>query len=188
MLDLLRRRYRRTTLAVWVATFMGLVLVYGLNTWLPSLMRTAGYNVSTSITMLFVLNAGAVVGMLLAGHVADTRGISRTSLLWFSVGALLLAALSLRIQVAAVLDVVIFVAGVFVFSAQVLVFAYITQHYSAQIRGSALGITSDVGRLGAIAGPLFTGVLVSGGLTYPWGFYFFAAASVLGLLAMVAAP
>ncbi len=188
MADLLRPRYLRATLAVWVATFMGLVLVYGLNTWLPSLMKTAGYNVSTSITLLFVLNAGGVVGMLLAGYVGDTRGISRTVLLWFGLGALLLAALSFRIQVSVLLDVAIFLAGVFIFSAQVLVFAYVAQHYPAQIRGSALGITSGVGRLGAIAGPLFTGVLVSAGVAYPWGFYFFAAAALLGLLAMAAAP
>jgi MFS family permease len=187
-LDLLRPRYLRATLAVWIATFMGLVLVYGLNTWLPSLMRTAGYTVSTSVTLLFVLNAGAVAGMLLAGHVADTRGISRTVLLWFGLGALLLVGLSVRIQVGVLLNLAIFLAGVFVFSAQVLVFAYVTEHYPTQIRGSALGITSGVGRLGAIAGPLFTGVLVSGGFAYPWGFYFFAAASVLGLVAMAAAP
>lgn len=188
VLDLLRPRYLRATLAVWVATFTGLVLVYGLNTWLPSLMKTAGYNVSTSITLLFVLNAGGVVGMLLAGYAGDARGISRTVPVWFGLGAVLLAALSFRIQVSALLDVAIFLAGVFVFSAQVLVFAYVTQHYPAQVRGSALGITSGVGRLGAIAGPLFTGVLVSSGVAYPWGFYFFAAASVLGLMAMAAAP
>jgi MFS family permease len=188
VLALLQPRYLRTTLAVWVSTFMGLLLVYGLNTWLPSLMKTAGFNVSTSITLLFVLNAGGVVGMLLAGHTGDTRGISRTVLLWFGLGALLLAALSFRIQVSALLDVVIFLAGVFVFSAQVLVYAYVTQRYPARIRGSALGITSGVGRLGAIAGPLFTGVLVSAGVAYPWSFYLFSTAALLGLLAMAAAP
>ncbi|MDR7303796.1 MFS transporter [Haloactinomyces albus] len=188
VLDLLRPRFLRTTLSVWVATFMGLLLVYGLNTWLPSLMETAGYDVSTSITLLFVLNAGGVLGMFLAGHVGDTRGISRTILIWFGLGAVLLAALSIRIQVSLLLNAVIFLAGVFVFSAQVLVYAYIAQSYPERIRGSALGITSAVGRFGAIGGPLITGVLVSTGVAYPWGFYFFAAAALLGLLAMAAAP
>ncbi|RCW40998.1 putative MFS family arabinose efflux permease [Halopolyspora algeriensis] len=188
VLDLLRPRFLRTTLAVWVGTFMGLLLVYGLNTWLPSLMETAGYNVSTSITLLFVLNAGGILGMFLAGHVGDTRGISRTILIWFGAGAVLLAALSIRIQTSLLLNAVIFLAGVFVFSAQVLVYAYIAQSYPERIRGSALGITSAVGRFGAIAGPLVTGMLVSTGVAYPWGFYFFAGAALLGLLAMAAAP
>ncbi len=188
VLDLVRPRFLRTSVAVWVSTFMGLLLVYGLNTWLPSLMKTAGYNVSTSITLLFVLNAGGVAGMLLAGHVGDTRGISRTVVTWFAVGGILLAVLSIKMQSAILLDVVIFFTGVFVFSAQVLVYAYVAQSYPQRIRGSALGITSGIGRLGAITGPLITGVLVSAGLAYPWGFYFFALAAGLGVVAMLIAP
>lgn len=188
VLDLLRPRFLRTSLAVWVSTFMGLVLVYGLNTWLPSLMKTAGYDVSTSLTLLFVLNAGGVAGMFLAGYVGDTRGVSRTVLAWFGIGAVLLAVLSIRIDSSVLLNVVIFLAGVFVFSAQVLVYAYVAHAYPERIRGSALGITSAVGRFGAIAGPLFTGVLASAGMAYPWGFYLFTGAALLGLFAMAVAP
>lgn len=188
ILDLLRGEYRRPTIAVWVATFMGLLLVYGLNTWLPKLMKTAGYDVSTSLTLLFVLNAGGICGMLLAGKMGDTRGISRTTIAWFGIGGALLAALSIRMSNAVALDVVIFLTGVFVFSAQVLVYAYIAQEYPEAIRASALGIASGFGRVGAIVGPLITGVLVTAQIAYPWGFYFFAGAAVLGLLAMALAP
>lgn len=188
ILDLLRPRFLRRTIAVWVATFMGLLLVYGLNTWLPSLMKTAGYNVSTSITLLFVLNAGGVAGMLLAGRVGDARGVSRTVLAWFGIGMVLLALLSIPFSSSVLLDVVIFLAGVFVFSAQVLVYAYVAQSYPDRIRGAALGITSGVGRFGAIVGPLVTGILVTAGIAYPWGFYFFALAALCGLLAMTTVP
>jgi MFS transporter, AAHS family, benzoate transport protein len=186
--DMLQPRFLRITLAVWVATFMGLVLVYGLNTWLPTLMKTAGYSVSTSIILLFILNAGGVAGMLLAGHVGDTRGIRATALAWFGIGAVLLAVLSIKFHAEALLDVVIFLTGVFVFSAQVLVFAYVTQAYAPEIRGSALGITSGVGRIGSIVGPAITGALVSAGKAYPWGFYLFTLAGILGLLSMLVSP
>lgn len=186
--DLLRPRFLRTTLAVWVATFMGLILVYGLNTWIPVLMKTAGYNVSASVTLLLVLNAGGIAGMLLAGYAGDARGISRTAFAWFGLAAVLLAVLSIKIQVASLLDVLMFLTGVFAFSAQVVVFSYIAQAYPALIRGSGLGVASGVGRIGAIVGPFITGVLVSAGVAYPWGFYFFAATAVLGVLAMAAAP
>lgn len=186
--DLLKPRYLRTTIAVWVATFMGLILVYGLNTWLPTLMKTAGYSVSASVTLLFVLNAGGVAGMLLAGYAGDAKGISRTALTWFGVAAVLLAVLSIKIHVASLLDVLMFGTGVFAFSAQVVVFTYISEAYPSLVRGSALGLASGVGRIGAIVGPFITGVLVSAGVAYPWGFYFFAAAAVLGVLAIAVAP
>ena len=188
VLDLVRPGRLRITLSVWVATFMGLLLVYGLNTWLPKLMNEAGYAVSTSVTLLFVLNAGGVLGMLLAGWMADTRGISRVVQAWFAVGGVLLTLLVVRIESAALLDVLIFLTGVFVFSAQVLVYAYVAHTHPTAIRGAALGITSGVGRLGAIVGPLITGVFVSAGIARPWGFLFFALAAFLGLAAMAVAP
>ncbi|MBX6769888.1 MAG: MFS transporter, partial [Actinomadura rubrobrunea] len=42
----------RTTLAFWAASFMGLLLVYGLNTWLPEIMRQAGYPLGAALGLL----------------------------------------------------------------------------------------------------------------------------------------
>ncbi|WP_460440356.1 MFS transporter [Amycolatopsis stemonae] len=183
--DLLGTRFRRISIAVWTGSFMGLLLVYGLNTWLPQLMRTAGYPISTSITLLLVLNIGAVLGLVLAGTIADRFGIRPIARIWFGAGAVLLAALSLKIGNAFVLNAVVLLTGVFVFSAQVLIYGYVAQAFPAQARGTALGLTSAVGRLGSILGPFVTGALVTAGVAYPWGFYFFAVVAALGLVAVL---
>jgi MFS family permease len=100
----------------------------------------------------------------------------------------LLAALSIKIESTVLLNAVIFLTGLFVFSAQVLVYAYVTHTHPQRIRGTALGFTSGVGRIGAIVGPSITGLFVSAGIADPWGFYFFALAAFLGLAAMAVAP
>ncbi|WP_439381619.1 MFS transporter [Amycolatopsis lexingtonensis] len=184
--DLLGARFRRVSIAVWTGSFMGLLLVYGLNTWLPQLMRTAGCPISTSITLLLVLNIGAVLGLVLAGTIADRFGIRPIARIWFGAGAVLLAALSLRIANAFLLNTVVLLTGVFVFSAQVLIYGYVAQVFPARLRGTALGLTSAVGRLGSILGPFVTGALVTAGVAYPWGFYFFAVVAALGLGAVLA--
>lgn len=181
-------RWRAITIAVWVGSFMGLLLVYGLNTWLPQLMRVAGYDVSDSIVMLFVLNVGAVTGLVLAGQVADRAGIRRTARLWFAMGTIFLALLSLQVPSAWLLNAMIFITGVFVFSSQVLIYAYINTTYPDSARPTAMGMAASVGRFGAIVGPLVTGALVTAGIAYPWGFYFFAAVGLLGLLAVWIVP
>lgn len=183
---LLAPRYLRTTLGVWVGSFMGLLLVYGLNTWLPKLMRDAGYNMSTSLTLLLVLNVGAIVGLLIAGPLADRRGTKPTVLVWFAAAAVLLAMLSVKVSSTVLLNALVLVTGIFVFSAQALIYAYVTQVYPAEVRATALGLTSSVGRLGAIFGPSITGWLIVAGSAYPWGFYFFAAVAGVGMLAMTA--
>jgi AAHS family benzoate transporter-like MFS transporter len=180
---LFRTGFTRSTIAFWVTSFMGLLLVYGLNTWLPQIMRQAGYELGAALALLLVLNVGAVVGLLVAGRVADRIGTRRSTIIWFAAAALFLALLSIKLPGFGVY-VSVLLTGIFVFSAQVLVYAYVARVYPAAARGAALGAASGIGRLGAIAGPLLTGVLLTAGLAYPWGFYLFAAVAVSGALAV----
>lgn len=180
--------YLRVSLGLWVASFMGLLLVYGLNTWLPKIMGEAGYSLDAGLLLLLVLNLGAITGLVVAGRVADSRGNKPVVILWFGLAAVALALLSIRMDSSAVVYSAVFTAGAFVFSAQVLVYAFVGHLYPAQIRGTALGMTAGVGRLGAIVGPFLGGALVSAGLAYPWGFYAFAVAAVLAVAALAVVP
>ncbi len=186
--DLARKPYPLVALAIAAASFMGLLLVYGLNTWLPQLMAGAGYTVSTGLVLLLVLNVGAVVGLVIAGILADRHGTKKVVLLWFGLSAVFLAVLSVKIQSELLLNLAVFVTGVFVFSAQVLVYAWVSQLFPAALRATALGFAAGVGRLGAIMGPAVTGTLVAANIAYPWGFYVFAAAAAVAVVALVAVP
>jgi AAHS family benzoate transporter-like MFS transporter len=183
-----RKPYPLVAAGVAVASFMGLLLVYGLNTWLPQLMASAGYSLSAGLSLLLVLNVGAVAGLVVAGILADRHGTKKIVLLWFGLSAVFLAVLSVKIQNELLLNVAVFVTGVFVFSSQVLVYAWVSQLFPARLRGTALGFAAGVGRFGAILGPAVTGTLVAAGIAYPWGFYVFAAAAVLAVAALAFVP
>jgi len=185
---LLRRPYLAVSVGIWAASFMGLLLVYGLNTWLPQIMQIAGYDTGSSLGLLLVLNLGAVAGLVLAGTLADRNGIKRVTLVWFFLAAVFLALLSIRMDDVVLLYAAIFATGVFVFSAQVLVYALVSQLYPAEVRGTALGFAAGIGRLGAIAGPAITGALVTLGIAYPGGFYVFAAAALVSMLSIATVP
>jgi MFS transporter, AAHS family, benzoate transport protein len=174
----------RSTIAFWITSFMGLLLVYGLNTWLPQIMRSAGYELGAALALLLVLNVGAVIGLLIAGKVADRIGNRRSTIAWFAGAALFLALLSIKLPGIGVY-VSVLLAGMFVFSAQVLVYAYISHLYPAVVRATAVGAASGFGRLGAISGPLIGGWLLTVGLAYPWGFYIFAVVAALGALSIM---
>jgi MFS family permease len=175
---LFRGRMIGVTIAFWVTSFMGLILVYGLNTWLPEIMRQAGYPLGAALGLLLTLNFGGVVGLLVAGMVADRIGMKPATLGWFIVAAVLLAVLSIKMPAIA-LYVAVFLSGSFVFSAQVLVYAYTTRAYPPQARATGLGWTAGIGRIGAICGPLLGGLLLTAGIVYPWGFYAFAVVAAL---------
>ena len=173
--------YLLGTLAFSVASFMGLLLVYGLNQWLPTIMRDAGYALGAALAFLLVLNLGAVIGLLFAGPVADRYGSKTVNVAWFTLAAVSLFLLS--VQMPLVLTyLAVLVTGVWVFSAQVLLYAYVSKHYPTSGRGTALGWAAGIGRVGAICGPLLGGLLVGAGLAVPWGFYAFALVGLLGAI------
>ncbi|WP_052460942.1 MFS transporter [Microbacterium gorillae] len=186
--DLFTDGRARITIGLWVGAFMGLLLVYGLNTWMPKIMATAGYSVSSSLVMLFVLNVGAIIGLLVGGRIGDAKGIKGTTLVWFAASALFLALLSIKFSEVFLLNTVILLTGVFVFCAQVLVYAFVGYLYPRSLVATAMGFTSGVGRLGAIVGPWITGSLVAANLAYPGGFYFFAIVAVIGFVFVAFIP
>ena len=186
--QLLRGRYLPISVAICVASFMGLLLVYGLNTWLPKIMGEAGYSIEAGTELLLVLNVGAVIGLLIAGQLSDARGNKPTVLLWFGLAAVCLALLSIKLHSTTTVYAAALLTGVFVFSSQVLVYAFVGHLYSPEVRGTALGMSAGVGRVGAIVGPSLGGALVTAGIAYPWGFYAFALAAVLAVLALATVP
>lgn len=178
---LVKAPYLRNSLAIWAASFMGLLLVYGLNTWLPQIMRQADYDMGNALGFLMVLNIGAVVGLVIAGQVSDKFTPRKSGLIWFALSAVFLALLAIRMPMPA-LYTFVFLTGVFVFSSQNLVYAFVGENHPSTLRATAMGMSAGIGRLGAISGPMLGGLLVNMGIADPWGFYSFALVGVLGLL------
>ncbi|CAM5671477.1 MFS transporter [Streptomyces spiroverticillatus] len=186
VLALFRPESRWATPLLWLASFCGLLLVYGVTTWLPQMMRASGYGLTSSVSFLMVINAGGIVGMLIAGRTADRFGAVRVSAIWFvltAVGALLLKShLPLGWTY-----VVVAVTGVWLFSAQVMVYAASNTLYRDSERAAGLGWVTGVGRTGAVFGPWLGGALASSG-NQSWGFTSFALAGLLGAVAIVLVP
>ena len=72
-----------------------LLLVYGLNTWLPELMGRAGFSTKGSLSFLLVFNGSAVVGQLIGSRMADRFGPKAVITAFFLVGTAAIALLTL---------------------------------------------------------------------------------------------
>ncbi|MER7175510.1 MFS transporter [Streptomyces mesophilus] len=183
---LFRPESRWATPLLWLASFCGLLLVYGVSTWLPTMMRANGYGLNSSVSFLMVINAGGIVGMLIAGRTADRFGAVRVSAIWFvltAAGALLLKSeLPLGVTY-----VVVAITGIWLFSAQVMVYAATNSVYRDSERAAGLGLVTGVGRTGAVVGPWLVGALAQNG-NQSWGFTAFALAGLLGAAAIALVP
>jgi MFS family permease len=168
------------TLLYWLASFGGLLLVYGVATWLPTLMRSEGYELGSALTFVVLFNLGGIVGMLIAGRAADRFGAPRISSLWFALTAAGVFLLSVHMPLG-VTFAVVFLTGVFLNSAQVMIYATVSIRSAPDNRATAVGWTSGMGRFGAVFGPWLGGQLLAAG-NGDWGFTAFAIA---GLSSMV---
>ncbi|MGV9968415.1 MFS transporter [Streptomyces olivaceus] len=176
---LFRNRQWIQTLLYWLASFGGLLLVYGVATWLPSLMRAEGYDLGSSLQFVVVFNLGGIVGLLAAGKASDRFGAPRISAVWFLATAISVYLLSIHMALALTFTVV-FLAGFFLNSAQSMIYATVSIRSTPDNRATAVGWTSGMGRFGAVFGPWLGGQLLASG-NGSWGFIAFA---VTGLFSM----
>ncbi|MGW7340204.1 MFS transporter [Streptomyces sp. NPDC054808] len=172
--NLFRGREWIQTLLYWLASFGGLLLVYGVATWLPTLMRGEGYELGSALTFVVLFNLGGIVGMLVAGRASDRFGAPRISAIWFAVTACGVFLLSVHMPLA-VTFVVVFLTGVFLNSAQTMIYATVSIGSAPANRATAVGWTSGMGRFGAVFGPWLGGRLLAADRT-DWGFTAFAIA------------
>jgi AAHS family benzoate transporter-like MFS transporter len=178
---------RGATLLFWVISFCGLLLVFGISTWLPTIMQTAGYSLGSSLLQTAAMWVGAGVGMIAGGRVADKVGVKPVVVVAFLAGSVSLLLMSTR-PALALLFLLMFVSGLGFIGSQVLTNAFIVTRYPDALRGPAIGWALSVGRLGAITGPVMGAWILSSGLGVQWNFYLFAVPGVLGATLAVLVP
>lgn len=173
-----------STLALWVAFFCCLLMVYALSSWLPKIMSSAGYGLNSSLAFLLVLNGGAIVGAIAGGWLGDRVGIARVLLVFFAGGALSLSLLAIKAPLA-VLYLLIAIAGACTIGTQILANACAVQYYPPHVRSTGLGWAMGIGRTGAIIGPVLGGVLHGSSLPLQASFLVFAIPGVIGAAAVL---
>ena len=123
-----------------LASFCGLLLVFGLNTWLPKIMQKAGYPVTSAIAFLVALNVGAVLGAVSGSTVADRFGAKVVAVGGFLVAAVAVVLMSRGLPVG-LLYLVVGAAGCGSVGTQILINGYVASYFGPEYRASALGWT-----------------------------------------------
>jgi AAHS family benzoate transporter-like MFS transporter len=177
---LFSRGYVGATLLFGGASFCGLLLVFGLNTWLPQIMRQAGYPLGSALQFLLALNVGAIVGTVLISTLADRFGSKPVIVCAFVGACVALFLLSQRVGGTAILLICVAFAGLGSVGVQILINGFVAVYFPATSRASALGWNLSAGRFGGILGPLLGGWVIGAGVAFQWNFYVFAIPALLG--------
>jgi AAHS family 3-hydroxyphenylpropionic acid transporter len=154
------------TLLLWISFFLGLLTLYLLLNWLPTLLQGYGFSRSESAGAQIGFNIGGAVAALVIGHLLESRRRTASIIVTFVMVPILLLALARSpAQLSIVLSVVCLL-GCAVLAAQAFLYAMAPTIYPTTIRGLGVGAAVAIGRIGSIVGPKLGGMLKSAGHGY----------------------
>ena len=130
-----------------------------------------------------MLNFGAIFGAIFGGRLADRWNPKSVLLVFFVLAAVSLTLLGWTTNLI-LLYILVAIAGATTIGTQIICNAYISQYYPTEMRSSGLGWALGIGRLGAIAGPMIGGILLTMGLPFYQNFLVFAIPGIIGALAL----
>lgn len=162
-----------STAMFWTSFFMCLFMVYGLSSWLAKLMASAGYSLGSALTFVLVLNAGAMIGAIAGGWLADRFNIKLVLMSMYMLAAVSIATLG-YMPSSGLIYLLVAIAGGCTIGTQIVGYAYAGQYYPMSVRATGIGWASGIGRSGAILAPIFIGIIV--GLALPLHHNFIAMA------------
>lgn len=171
------------TLLIWSGFAMVMLMVYGLNTWLPKLMNVGGYSLGSSITFLVTLNIGAILGTLIFGVIADKFGAKKTLIFGYLLASISISFLGFH-PPAFILTLLLVIAGGATVGSMSVIHTLAADFYPTNIRSTGVSFAAAMGRFGAISGPLFGGFLLAISLPFEQNFMVFAIPGVIGATAI----
>lgn len=187
VVELFRQKRAFSTILFWTTYFMSLLMVYGLNTWLPNLMIKAGYGLNSSLAFLMILQGGSIVGAITIARLSSTYDLKKMLSFLYAIGAVAMTLLGMGGNVLYIY-VLVAIAGASSVGAQHLIQAYVSQYYPPSVRSTALGTASGMGRFGGMFGPMVGGWLLSMALPTQVNFLAFAIPGVIAAAALAMVP
>lgn len=146
--------YRLGSVMLWSTYFMGLVIFYLLTSWMPTLMKDAGFSIqhASFLTALFPLGGG--IGTIAAGWFMDRFNPNKVIAIAYAATGVLIYAVGHGIGSQVLLGVLIFVAGTAMNGAQSSMPSLAAAFYPTQGRATGVAWMLGIGRFGGITGAL----------------------------------
>jgi AAHS family 4-hydroxybenzoate transporter-like MFS transporter len=158
---LFRDGYARGTLALWLTYFMGLFVIYLLNGWLPTILRSGGLSLQQAAMITGLFQLGGPLGGIIVGLLMDKMQARSVIAATYLLGCLCLFTQGLMDFGAVMLSVLIFISGMCINGAQNGLQAYSPAFYQTEIRATGVSWMHGIGRSGAILSSSLGGVILA---------------------------
>lgn len=183
--ELWKGDYLKRTAGMSIVWPLALLGYWGIQVWITALLAAKGYTIHKSMTYVLLIQLGGIPGFLSTVYLIDRIG-RKASLLLGLLGSAVMAYLYGNAPNLALLIVWGVLLQFFFWVLWPSLYAFTPEIYPTRLRATGAGFVMSMGRLGAIAGPYLTGLILGAGAAQSWVFAMGVAAFVLGAIAVVA--
>ena len=152
--------YVKGTLLLWFTYFMGLVMIYLLTSWLPTLMRETGATMERAAFIGGLFQFGGVLSALFIGWAMDRFNPNRIIAGFYFVAGIFAFTVGQSLSSPTLLAILVLCAGVAINGAQSSMPALSARFYPTQCRATGVAWMSGIGRFGAVFGAWIGAVLL----------------------------
>ncbi|QCI10948.1 MFS transporter [Pseudomonas putida] len=140
------------TLLLWLTYFMGLVIVYLLTSWLPTLMRDSGASMEQAAFIGALFQFGGVLSAVIVGWAMDRYNPHKVIGLFYLLAGVFAYAVGQSLGNITLLATLVLIAGMCVNGAQSAMPSLAARFYPTQGRATGVSWMLGIGRFGAILG------------------------------------
>ncbi|KII37220.1 4-hydroxybenzoate transporter [Pseudomonas fluorescens] len=180
--------FLRITLSLWSTYFMGLLVIYLLTGWLPTLIKEAGLPIERAAMITALFQLGGLAGILLVGYAMDRVNPKKIIASAYIGGAACVFTIGLMAVDSSLLGVFVLLAGFCINGAQTGLNAYAPSQYPTAFRATGVSWMLGMGRFGGIAGSMIGGTLLSLGLSMNLIFAVLGVPAILAAIALASGP
>lgn len=165
---------------------MGLLIVYLMTNWLPTLVYRSGLSLAAASKVAVIYQVGGTVGALIIGRMMDLRSQTGVLAVTYALGAAFLVATGLASGAWLAIAVAVAGVGFCISGSQIGANAYAARYYPTSNRVTGISWALGVGRLGSVVGAMVGGQLIVANISFPVLFLIVAIPAVVASAAIVA--
>lgn len=171
--DIFTPQFALMTVLISITYFFNLLTVYGLSSWLPTLLVQKGFSLVKSYSFGMTQAIMSSIGAIVIGSCIDAFGRKKTMIPAYVLGAVSIVFFG-EVDSYAAMMVAAGFTGFFIMGSQTAQHVITGETFPTKIRTTGTGFVYSVGRVGSLVAPLLGGAMVAAGFSFSSFFLVFA--------------
>lgn len=178
--------YRWNSVWLWVCCFTSLLVFYLLTSWMPTILKTAGFNTQQFSLIAAIFPFGGVIGAVIMGWYMDKLNPTKVIKYSYLLAVIFFIIAGLVNSNIPLLSVTIFLIGALLAGAQSSLLPLAAITYPTACRAVGVSWMHGIGRMGAILGAFYGSLIFTFDLSLTQIFFILAVPAAISFIALKA--